>query len=113
MPEGVLVVLTAPSQASRAAEYDDWYDNVHIPELLDAVPAITGVRRFSLLGEVPADLAGRRRLAIYTLDDVDAARADLAAAAGTLSSSDALQSDPPPLPLFFVAEAEGDDTSRI
>ncbi len=72
MPKGVMVVMSEPA-AGQEDEYNDWYDKVHIPEMLE-VPGIAAVQRFvavpSPTGEVPA----HQYLALYEFDtDVDEA----------------------------------------
>ncbi|HEY0106106.1 MAG TPA: hypothetical protein VGB91_08490 [Rhizomicrobium sp.] len=44
---GILVALTNPIEG-REAEYNDWYDNVHVPDLLK-IPGVVGARRFRVL----------------------------------------------------------------
>jgi hypothetical protein len=46
----VLVVETAPSSPDRDAEYNDFYNNIHLAELL-RVPEIKSARRFRRIGD--------------------------------------------------------------
>ena len=46
MPKGVMVVQTG-CEPGREDEYNDWYSNTHIPEVL-AVPGFVGARRFKV-----------------------------------------------------------------
>ena len=101
MSAGVMLVFSAPASDEVRADYDDWYDNTHIPEMRKAVPAITDVRRYVLNGPVPPTIEGRDRLAIYTVEDVAAAQSDIAAAASGFTKSDALQRNPPVLVVFY------------
>lgn len=101
MPAGVMLVFSAPASDEVRTEYDDWYDNTHIPEMRKAAPAITDVQRYVLKGPVPPALEGRDRLAIYTVEDVAAAQSGIAAAASGLTRSDTLQRDPPVLVIFY------------
>ncbi len=77
----VFVVLTAPS-AGMEDEFNRWYDEEHVPDVL-ALPDFAGVRRFRVApgGDVPL----RPYLALYETetDDVPATQARLAAVAGT------------------------------
>jgi hypothetical protein len=91
MARGVMVVRTRPAEG-REDEFNDWYSNVHVPELLET-PGFVGARRFR-------SLDGDHYLAIYELDadDVSVPVAEWRArsAAGQSSRSDAMQLDPPP-----------------
>jgi hypothetical protein len=50
MPKGVLVVETAPSSPDRDAEFNDFYNNTHLAEIL-RVPEFKSARRFRRIGE--------------------------------------------------------------
>ena len=54
MPKGVLVVETAPSSPDRDAEFNDFYNNTHLAEIL-RVPEFKSARRFRRIdkGEYP------------------------------------------------------------
>ena len=54
MPKGVLVVEAAPSSPDRDAEFNDFYNNTHIAEIL-RVPEFKSARRFRRIdkGEYP------------------------------------------------------------
>lgn len=71
MPKGVLVVHTQPAP-DREAEYNDWYDNVHLPDIC-ALPGFTGARRFKVsgaqLGKAPEGVP--TYVAIYDVDADD------------------------------------------
>ena len=66
----VLIVLTNASEGHEA-EFNDWYDNVHLDEVL-ALPGFVSARRFKLSDEqLPEDQMApsrQRFLAIYDLD---------------------------------------------
>jgi hypothetical protein len=76
MPKGVMVVMTEPV-AGRDDEFNEWYDNVHVPEMLK-VPGVSAAQRFvavpSNAGVVPA----QRYMTIYEFDvDIDDALSNL------------------------------------
>ena len=48
MPKGVILVHTSPVEG-RDDEYNDWYDDVHLMEVLK-VAGFTSARRFRTLG---------------------------------------------------------------
>lgn len=84
------VVFSNPT-AGREDEYNKWYNEVHLPDVL-AVPGFVSARRFEIAQEdnrLPA-----RYLALYEMetDDPQKALADLASRAGTpaMMLSDAL-----------------------
>lgn len=83
MPRGIWLVYTTPV-AGREDEFNDWYDRVHLPDLL-ATPGVVGARRV-VLSEVQARTAvspprGDQYLALYELD-----ADDLGAVLNTISS---------------------------
>ena len=45
MPKAIMFVQSRPSSPDREDEYNDWYTNTHLPEVLD-IPGITAARRF-------------------------------------------------------------------
>ncbi len=65
MPKGVLVVETAPSSSDRDAEFNDFYNNIHLAEIL-RVPEFKSARRFRRIdqGEYPY-------LAVYEVEADD------------------------------------------
>ena len=61
------VVFTNPGPG-REKEYNDWYTNVHLPEVLK-IPGIVGAQRFRLsAAQNPGTAAPHRYLAIYDCD---------------------------------------------
>jgi hypothetical protein len=89
-----MVVQSRPVSAEREDEYNDWYDNTHIPEIL-AIPGFVGVRRYKVPGPEPVYLA----ICDIEADDLSAPAKELRArsAAGRNTPSDAIQLDPPPV----------------
>ena len=75
------VVLTNPV-SGREAEYNDWYDNQHLADVLNA-PGFVAARRFRIADR--NDNAPHRYLALYEIesDDVQRTLAGLFARAGT------------------------------
>lgn len=107
MPKGVFVVLTTAATPEQDDAFNEWYDNVHLPEVVE-VPGITSARRFKIADAQTTDDAGLGSddvyLAIYELDgdlaDV-AAEVPKRAADGTFTMTDALRTDPPPRAVIF------------
>ena len=84
MGKHVLVVFTNPVEGKEAT-YNDWYDNRHLPDVLD-VPGFVSAQRFRLSDTQRA--AGpfpRRYLALYEIetDDLKQTLATLGARSGT------------------------------
>jgi hypothetical protein len=86
------VVFTRPIEG-REQEYNEWYQNVHLPDLL-SVPGYISAQRFRLSrthtvlnGEVPFPY-----LAIYNIetDDIDEVLAGMKRLKGKIVVSDAL-----------------------
>jgi hypothetical protein len=92
MPKGILSGETRPLPG-REEEYHKWYDETHVPEIV-AFDGFVSARRFAPVDE------GSPFIAIYEMDadDLDAAQSRVIAAsrAGTTSSPEFVQFDPPP-----------------
>ena len=96
MATGVLIVQSQPSSPGQLADYEDWYDRKHIPEML-AIDGFVSARRMQLLD-------GETFVVIYEIDiDVEIAKANLAAkqASGTMSKPVGVCLDPPPTVQYF------------
>jgi hypothetical protein len=96
MAKVLLLVWSTPASGESDAEFHDWYDNTHLPELRAALPSITEVHRYRShpIGKratAAAPKAGRF-LNIYELDQEDAAAAseafNAAMASGRVGISD-------------------------
>jgi hypothetical protein len=86
------VVLTN-SVSGREAEFNEWYDNVHMKDVL-ALPGFISAKRYVTAGAGDLPTTGHSYLAIYEIetDDLAAVNAALAKASGTpaLSMSETL-----------------------
>ncbi|HZU47311.1 MAG TPA: hypothetical protein VFA16_08695 [Mycobacterium sp.] len=91
MPKGVLYVESRPSSPDRDAEYNTWYDDVHLSELM-ALDGFVAARRLRPVAD------DGPYVALYEIegDDLQAILDNMLAHAGDLHLSDALQLDPPP-----------------
>jgi hypothetical protein len=101
MAKGVILVETRPSSPDREQEYNTWYDEVHIPELL-ALDGIVSARRLR-----PVARNGPY-VALYEVDgdDLQAILDNMIANADQLHMSDALQLDPRPIPRLLEVTTE-------
>ena len=95
-----LLIAYSSAVPGKDAEYEKWYEEVHVPDLRAAIPSITAVNRYRRV-----DLTGGservRYVTVYELGDVDVATAagQLGAAgqAGRLRSTDTIDmTDAPP-----------------
>jgi hypothetical protein len=96
MTTGVLIVQSQPSSPEQLADYEDWYDKKHIPEVL-AIEGFVSARRLRLLD-------GETFVVIYEIDtDVETAKANLATmqASGAMSKPVGVCLDPPPTVQYF------------
>ena len=111
MPKGIMVVQSAPVDPAHEDEYNDWYDNTHVPEIC-AVPGFVSARRYkvhtpegSAAGEAAGAAAAPAYLAIYEIDadDLEVPLAELRArrAAGRSRGTGALRLDPPPVVTIY------------
>ena len=69
MPTGVFLALSNAVSDDVDAEFNTWYDDVHVPEVL-RIPGVASCRRFRLASEqvIPAEPTTRRYLALYEVD---------------------------------------------
>jgi hypothetical protein len=78
-----LIALTAPVSGEREEEYNDWYQNVHLGQLV-AIDGIKSAQRFRLLFNVGEGEASPY-LAIYDIetDDIEGVVKEISSRAGT------------------------------
>lgn len=67
MPKAVFVVISECPKG-REAEFNEWYDKVHIPDVL-SIPGFVSATRYQLVGE-PQEGQGRY-LALYEIEASD------------------------------------------
>jgi hypothetical protein len=84
----IQTVVTVPV-VGREDEFNRWYDDTHLREMLQ-VPGFVAGRRYALTG--PRSVDGPRFLAVYEIetDDLAATLQALSAAAATMTVSDAM-----------------------
>ena len=77
------VVLTNPTQG-KEAEYNDWYNNVHIPDVLN-VKGMVAAQRFRLADQQMGGQPQHRYLALYEIetDNLQETLDDLKSRSGT------------------------------
>jgi len=118
MTKALLLVLTNPASRAVEAEFNDWYDGVHLPELVELVPGIIAASRYGVddlsnrtkitfqEGDADQPLFAQRYAAIYEIesDDPEAVVRDIRvkASEGRFRMSPALdaQEAPPAMILF-------------
>jgi hypothetical protein len=88
MPAFIQTVVTAPVPG-REDEFNRWYDDTHLPEVL-AMPGFVAGQRFALTGPGATDRP--RYLCVYEIetDDLTATLAALGAAAPRMTASEAM-----------------------
>jgi len=101
MAKGIILVESWPSSPEREQEYNTWYDDIHLPELV-ALDGIVSARRLR-----PVDGDGPY-VALYEIegDNLQAVLDNMIANAGKLHMSDALQLDPAPIPRLLATTIE-------
>jgi len=103
MATGILLVESHPSAPERDTEFNEWYETVHMPEVL-ALDGFVSARRFRPVRP------GEPYVAVYDIeaDDVVAAAKGVFAAAksGGFNMSDSMQFDPPPAMRILELAAE-------
>jgi hypothetical protein len=90
MAKYTFVVLTNPTSGNET-EYNRWYNEQHIPDVLN-VPGFVAAQRFKLADSETGDKHPHRYLALYELetDDLAATLKELRARGGT---NDMIMSD--------------------
>jgi hypothetical protein len=106
MSNGVYVVYSEPVSPEREAEYNNWYDKVHLGQVCE-VPGIKAATRYRLNGDGgPVSLPPY--LAIYEIDSDDPAECvnEIMRRVGTgvIEMSGALRTDPPPSTALYIAD---------
>lgn len=100
MARGIMVVQSSPVSPDREEEFNDWYDNIHLPEIC-AVPGFVSGRRYKLTGAADGNDGAPAYLAIYEIEADDLAdppaRWRARSAAGLTTGTTALRLDPPPV----------------
>jgi hypothetical protein len=92
MAKAILIVESRPSSPDRVDEYNDWYNDTHLPEVV-ALPGFVSAQRYAPADDGPF-------VAVYEIDSDDpgAVVGSLgeAVGSGAVQMSDVLQMDPPP-----------------
>jgi len=68
MARAIVLVFTNCADAAREKEFNEWYDNVHVPDVLET-PGFVGATRYELMGN-PGPGQGKY-LAIYQVESDD------------------------------------------
>ncbi|MEE6175104.1 hypothetical protein [Mycobacterium sp. 050134] len=105
MAKGIVLVESRPGAPEREQEYNAWYDEVHLGELVALDGFVSARRLRPVSGDGPY-------VAIYEVegDDLQTILDNMLANAGRPRMSDALQLDPPPtMRLLEVTTESGKD----
>jgi hypothetical protein len=87
----MFLAWSSPVSAKDDEKFNAWYEDVHVPQVRAAVPSVTRVRRYTVLGS-GQDGGVRRYVACYELADADVAGA--AAALGAAGAGGAFDMSP-------------------
>jgi hypothetical protein len=90
MAKGMLIVTARPESPETLDAFNRWYDETHIPEMV-ALPGIASAQRYRALD-------GESYVTVYEADDIDEAKAGMAASqqSGSMTRPVGVQLDPPP-----------------
>lgn len=101
--KALLLVSTNPASAGEVAEYHRWYDEVHIPQIVERIPGFVGATRYAV-HEASLTKPDQQYVCVYEIeaDDVGAAFAALVQGVqdGTLDSTTTLAREPAPMVLL-------------
>jgi hypothetical protein len=70
MAKYTFVVMSNPTTPAQEAEYNEWYNKVHIADVLN-VPGFVAAQRFKLAETQFADGPAHRYLALYEIETDD------------------------------------------
>ena len=106
MAQGLMIAYSSAAPG-RDAEYEQWYDEIHIPDVRAAIPSVTAVHRYKQV-DLQGGGGAPRYVAVYELGDADVATAagqlGAAGAEGRLRMTDAMDlTDNPPDLQWFAA----------
>jgi hypothetical protein len=103
MAKGVILVETRPSSPDRDQDYNTWYDDIHLGELVALDGFVSARRLRPVSGDGPY-------VALYEVeaDDLQSVLQGMLDNAGRLHMSDALQLDPPPIMRLLEVITEHD-----
>jgi hypothetical protein len=75
MKTALLLAYVQPASPADEAEFNRWYDDVHIPQLVDRVPGVVSARRFQYSDDQfeGAPVPANPYLTLYELDASDLA----------------------------------------
>ncbi len=77
--KAILLAWSSPTSPETDAEFNHWYDTVHMPQVIEAVGTTTTVSRQALVDpHSPESASIPRYLAVYEFDDVDVSTANAA-----------------------------------
>lgn len=95
MAKSILIAMTNPVSQARDADFNRWYNQVHADDIL-SLPTVTSITRYRSLRQIRPHIGEptHRYLAIYEMDDPEAAVSALIEARPTFTMSDALADDP-------------------
>jgi hypothetical protein len=72
--KSAFLVFSSPAEVEREGEYNDWYQNVLVTDVLK-IPGVVAARRYRLADQQGATFAGiangNRYLAMYDIDGSD------------------------------------------
>lgn len=111
--KAVMIVHANPTDASREAEFNQWYEENHIPDMVKAVDGVVSGRRYrySDVQRVPAEAApAHRYITIYELDsdDLSSVVEQMKTAQVHISDSMDLAVSPPVLYFYDEVSPAGD-----
>jgi hypothetical protein len=95
-----MITYSRPASPAQEPEYNEWYDNTHLPDIL-SVPGVVSARRFKLsTAQISEPPSLPEYIAVYDLDapDIQALldRLKERRESGEIDFSEALERDPWP-----------------
>lgn len=74
MAESALLAYASPASPEQEQQFNDWYESVHIPQVLEVLPEVVNVTRYRLVDPSGRD-SGPRYLSVFEMRGNDVAAA--------------------------------------
>lgn len=110
-----LFVWMSPVADDRDSELNEWYNQIHVPQMREIVPEIDVVRRYRILRSDGAEKQ-HRYLTTYDIktDDIDGILAAIgeASSSGAMVMTDAIDlADLPPKMIWYLRISDREESS--
>jgi hypothetical protein len=113
-PSAVFGVMSSPAKPQDEEAFNDWYDNLHIPQVV-AGPGFRSATRYKLVQQAESVLPAYLTTCELDTEDPVAAVQEMRnrVTAGEITLTDVMATDPRPESALYVANSRTARRSRI